>query len=503
MILPIYDFEHHTIQDPIHGAITFGSIEKAIIDHPLFQRLHGLRQNSLLYLIFPAANHTRFDHSLGVMYLADKCFDRILINQRHICEAEHSRETFQEPYRVGEATIEESIRILNHDHYFKLVLRVSALFHDIGHGPLSHLFDNFFPSWEKMQSFFRDPELTHLELRASTIPQDRKGEIIRHEVLSCLIATRVLLDCSSELGHHKLNHDRMIKDVCSIIDDDIQASEQLELPHYKTQYLLHDILSSDIDVDRMDYLLRDSQMCGVNYGLYDPHRILKSMCAYGRTDRGELRVAIRHSGLDALEDFMLSRYQMHSQIYGHKTNCACSAMLEKISDRLKESNWTWYKECESASNLLEVFLGLNDQSFILILLKEDVDCGQGKVKEIAKKLFVDRRLFKRAWEQRYADRGNGGSQNEPKTEWEKIQNLLGDAKIRFAKHCFENKGPKFNYEEDSTIKILKKDPKSRIYKVCEIRDLSTVAKVLPRVEYTYRIYCKAPYLEQVRELLPG
>ena len=177
MILPVYDFERHTIQDSIHGAITLGSLEKTIIDHPLFQRLHGLRQNSLLYLIFPSANHTRFDHSLGVMFLADKFLERILINQLHICESGHNRISLQEPYRVDDFTIKESIANLKEYSYFRLVLRISALFHDIGHGPLSHLFDGFFPSWRELEKFLTEPGFKHLESRAANIPQDEKMKL--------------------------------------------------------------------------------------------------------------------------------------------------------------------------------------------------------------------------------------------------------------------------------------------------------------------------------------
>ena len=320
--------------------------------------------------------------------------------------------------------------------------------------------------------------------------------------MSCLIATRVLLDCSSEFKKFNLKPNYVIKDVCAIIDEKIRPSKQLQLPHYTTHFLLHDILSSDLDVDRMDYLLRDSKMCGVNYGLYDPYRILKSMCAYGRADNGQIRVAIRHSGLDAVEDFMLSRYQMHSQIYGHKTNCACSAMLEKIREKLKASKWNWYKNCQTTTGFLNEFLGLNDQSFIAELLTEKIDNKKGKVKEIATKLFVERKLLKRGWEKRYPDRGDNESLNDPKTEWEHILQLLRDNQIPFAEHTVPNKGPRFIYEEDSPIKVLKKDQKIRIYGVWNIREISTVAKILPKTEYTYRIFCKERYLRKVRELLP-
>jgi len=503
VILRDYDFERHTIQDPIHGAITFGAIEAAVIDHPLFQRLHGLRQNSLLYLVFPAANHTRFDHSLGVMYLADRFLEKLLNNQRHICKAGIYRTSYQDPYRVDDSTIFETIEILHGDNYFRLAIRIAALFHDIGHGPLSHLFDKFFPSWNEIQNFTTEPGYKHIHECFSQIPEDKKNEPIRHETLSCIIATRVLLDCTSALEEFQLDPSKMVKDICAIIDDQLQPSMQLLGKHYKFHPLLHDILSSDIDVDRMDYLLRDSHMCGVNYGLYDPHRILKSMCAYGRTDSQTLRVGVRHSGLGALEDLLLSRYQMHSHIYGHKTNRACGTMLEAIRKRLKESKWKWYGKCHSLSDLLKKFLDLNDHAFVSELRLETIDNGKGKVKEISEKLFIERKLFKRVWERRFrmTDQDKD-STNEAKRQWEEIQKLLKENNIRFTEDSFDNKGPKLNTDQDPAIKVLKKDLKKRHYLVHEIKKLSSVAKFLPRIESTYRIYCKESYLEKARNLLP-
>ena len=180
-----------------------------------------------------------------------------------------------------------------------------------------------------MKTITKEHSFDHIYARLLKFRGSDSLKPIRHEVLSCVIATRVLLDCTPIIQVFGIDPRKMAKDVCAIIDDGIEPSDQLNIPHYKIKSLFHDILSTDVDVDRMDYLLRDSHMCGVNYGLYDPDRILKSMCAYGRTDTKELRIAVRYSGLGALEDLLLSRYQMHAQIYGHKTNRACNAMLGK------------------------------------------------------------------------------------------------------------------------------------------------------------------------------
>jgi HD superfamily phosphohydrolase len=500
MILGKYDFAQHTIQDPIHGAITFGSIEKAIIDHRLFQRLHGLRQNALLHLVFPSANHTRFEHSIGVMWLSSKFLDSIFTNQERICNAGSSRQSPQEPYRVDDSSIRNAMAVMAQDPYYKIILRVAALFHDIGHGPLSHLFDNFFPSYSELADLAQAPEYQHVQSRLSSTVA-KAGELVRHEILSCVIATRVLWDCSEELKKFGLDPKPMILDVCAIIDDKIMSSGNLQVEQYKTQKLFHDILSSDIDVDRMDYLLRDSHMCGVNYGLYDPDRILKSMCTYGRTDTGELRVAIRYSSLGALEDLLLSRYQMHGQIYGHKTNRACFAMLMRIQERLREATWTWYRGCKTLEDLLKRFVVLDDHLFIAELLDDEVDYRAGKVKEIAQKLFVERKLVKRVFEERVArSESDTAKEERVKKRWEEHQARLEKENIWFAKDVFENKGPQI-HGADYPLKVLKKNTQGH-YLVHELKDFTTVVQHLPPVEYTYRIYCKEPHAQKAKSLLP-
>lgn len=495
-----YDFALHTIQDPIHGAILFGRIEKAIIDHSLFQRLHGLRQNSLLYLIFPSANHTRFDHSLGVMHLAGEFFDAILRNQRKICDATSKSRAYHDPYRVDDAEMNVTMDLLGGDQYFKLILRLAALCHDIGHGPLSHLFDRFFPTVTEFKQFKKSK--TYGPLTNCLNGSEKIRDPVRHEVLSCAIASRIIHESSPVLETFGLDENDVISDVCSVIDDRISPSSQLLRPPYKVHKLFHDIVASDIDVDRMDYLVRDSHMCGVNYGLYDPDRILKSMCVYARKDNRELRAGIRSSGLGALEDLLLSRYQMYAQIYGHKTNRACNAMLDRIQERLKKAGWSWYRGCRTLDELLGTFEKLDDRAFINILLTEDVDKGAGKVREIAEKLFLNRRLVKRVFEERVALRGKlSKERRQAETRMRDHQDRLKDSNIWAAPDVFENKGPKIN-TGNSPLKLLKKDPREGHYLVHEIRGLSTVVQFLPERELTFRIYCREHNVKKAKLLLP-
>jgi len=253
----------------------------------------------------------------------------------------------------------------------------------------------------------------------------------------------------------------------------------------------------------MDYLLRDSHMCGVSFGLYDPDRILKSMCMYEHANTRTLRVAVRYSGLGALEDLLLARYQMYAHIYGHKTNRACNAMLERIRERLNLANWGWYKGSKTLEEFFDAFSQFDDRAFIDTLLDDAVDKGAGKIKEIAEKLFLERKLYKRVFEERAVSSELDSARDEAtRRRWMWYQRLLRVNGIRFARDVFEYKGPEVK-RRNYPLKVLRKHPMNGYYMVHELRDFSTVAQYLPQKENTYRIYCKSSHVEKARPLLAG
>lgn len=503
MGLPKYDFAQHTIQDPIHGSIRLGPIERGIIDHSLFQRLHGLRQNSLLYLVFPSANHTRFDHSLGVMWIASQFFDAIIHNQQKICSAGQARKSYQKAYRVDDQKMRQIFNNLDQDPYYRIILRAAALFHDIGHGPFSHLFDKFFPSLNEVKPLLTTPQYKHIYTGLSGIEKTMGPEPISHEIFSCIIATSVLNDIAKTLKVHGIIIDDAVKDICAAIVARVRPSKRSTKHTYNVATLLHDIISSEIDADRMDYLLRDSHMCGVTYGHYDQDRILKSMCAYATLKDHSIRAAIRYSGVGALEDLLIARYQMHAQIYGHKTNRACSTMLDAIRERLKKVQWKWYSESKTIEHLLEKFTRLDDKAFVNILLDEKIDGDVGKVKEIAEKLFIQRKLVKRVFEERVPCTNEDLQNKEEHTQTRVRQYMkrLQKVGIWAREDTFENKGPKIK-SSNYPLKVLRKHYAKGYYEVHEAKEFSTVAHYLPEVEKTYRIYSRESHLRKAKELMP-
>jgi HD superfamily phosphohydrolase len=390
---------------------------------------------------------------------------------------------------------------LSNDNYFKIVLRCAALFHDIGHGPLSHLFDEFFPSLDELEPLIGVVGYEHIRCWATETRVGR-AEPIEHEMLSCIIATRVLVDIGQTLKQYGIEPLEIAQDICAIIDRHVTPSKRSHGLAYNVIPLFHDIISSDIDIDRMDYLLRDSHMCGVNYGVYDPDRILKSMCAYATLHDKAVRAAIRYSGVGALEDLLIARYQMHSQIYGHKTNRACSTMLDAICHKLKEVPWKWFGQCQSLDELIATFGELDDQAFIKMLRSKDIDRGKGKVKEIAEKLFVERKLIKRVFEQKIPCTSENQSEEElVEGRITRHMQNLSQAGIWAKRDTFKNKGPRIK-SSNCPLKVLRKHAIHGYYLVHEVKEFSTVAHYLPEVEKTYRIYTRESAVAKAKSLMP-
>jgi len=215
------------IRDPIYGFIEFNEWERDIINHPVFQRLRRIRQLGLTSMIYPGAMHTRFEHSLGVMHLATKMFDNII-------KKDKNKRLLEDELGYGEGGFERD----------KQLLRLAALLHDVGHAPFSHASEELFPSNPKNNKYFK-----HEDYTVAIIKGPLREAIEKHPINGNY---RIRADEVSDLimGNPKILGKRVFWKV---------------------------IISSQLDADRGDYLLRDSLHCGVKYGIYDVERLLVTL----------------------------------------------------------------------------------------------------------------------------------------------------------------------------------------------------------------------------------
>jgi len=228
------------IRDSLHGNLQLNEFEVKLIDTPQIQRLRRIKQLGFTFLVYPGANHTRFEHSIGTMYLASRL-------------------------AYG----------LNLPDEQRQMLRVCALLHDAGHGPFSHVSEAVL-------------EHSHEELTSKLIMESHISEILSEK------------------------YDP--KEIISIISGEGSLGQ---------------MISGDLDVDRMDYLLRDSYYTGVAYGVIDVERLIHNM-------KLDNNLILKSKGVQAAESMLLARYFMYPSVYQHHTTRIINAMFRRCLKQLFE-----------------------------------------------------------------------------------------------------------------------------------------------------------------------
>lgn len=236
-----------TIKDGIHGHIDIDGVARDLIDTPEVQRLRRIRQLGNTSLVYPSANHTRFEHSLGVYYLANQAIDQLDIKQHN-----------------------------------KKCIRAAAILHDIGHGPFSHN---------------TEPLIKH-HLNKS---HDDVDEILQ----------------TGQVNEVLLQHG-------------IDPSHITELIAGKGRY--GQLISGDLDVDRMDYLARDAHHTGVPYGTIDHEHLIHSLTFDGS------KLVIGEGNKQAAENMLTARTFMNPTVYHHPATRVSETMLLRAAEILITEN---------------------------------------------------------------------------------------------------------------------------------------------------------------------
>lgn len=397
------------INDPVYGFISIDfPILYHLVEHPYFQRLRRITQLGLTNIVYPAANHTRFQHALGATHLMRKAIQILRSKAIDISEKE-----------------EEAAMI-------------AILLHDIGHGPYSHALEN-------------------------SIVQN-----IGHEQISMLLMEDLNRQFEGELDM-----------AISIFKGDYPKS------------FLHQLVSSQLDMDRLDYLKRDSFFTGVSEGVIGSDRIISMLNV---VDGG---LVVEEKGIYSIEKFIVARRLMYWQVYLHKTVLCAEYLLLKVLQRARELAQEGQKVPASQSLLffLKENLELDDFKSNKMVIQEftkldDYDVLAAikswtiypdTVLSLLSESIIGRKLFKTEIQGAAFDSGRVEELRDRFTETYKLPKELSSYFI------FGDSIENLAYTQESErINILRKN--NRVEEISKAADLFTFTSLSDKVEKHFLCY---------------
>ncbi|MCL4552879.1 MAG: HD domain-containing protein [Candidatus Marsarchaeota archaeon] len=258
------------IRDPIHGFIVLNDWEREIVDHWLFQRLRRIRQLGWTDMVYPGASHTRFEHSLGVMHNATRMYKRI-VNARS--------EFLESVFSYNKSGLDRD----------KVLVRIAALLHDVGHAPFSHAAEELM------------------------LENPNTGRRYKHEDYSSAAIVRFMGDVIENHPWNTRNYGITAKEVADFLAGDSRHARRL---------FWRELISSQLDADRADYLLRDSHHIGVAYGHFDLDRVIHTLSVAVDPETEAPKIGVESGGKHAAEGLILARYMMFTQVYFQHTRRA-------------------------------------------------------------------------------------------------------------------------------------------------------------------------------------
>jgi len=276
-----------SFKDPVHGYSDVCSRVAAVVDTWFVQRLRWIRQTAQAYLVYHGMEHSRFNHSLGAAHLAREVLASIVGNTRLY-------------YRGSGGDVASALEDSAE------VFQLAALVHDLGHLPFSH----------SSEVGILDARLIYRVEGFDAIPS-------RHEEYTYSLLPHVAAE-AEEAGIEPVFTSSTLTDLEYILRGGPSPFHG-PASAWCVSNILHRLVASGLDVDRMDYLLRDSIYAGVRYGIYDVDRLIRVLLATplilqeGVVDeRHACNIAVLDKGVSILETFLLARFYMFSEVYLHR-----------------------------------------------------------------------------------------------------------------------------------------------------------------------------------------
>lgn len=293
------------IRDPVHGSIELLESEVAILDSRPYQRLRAIKQLGFSEFSFPGATHNRFLHSIGVCHLAGVAFESIF---KHY------------PFKSSDF-----------ERRMKQTVRLAALLHDIGHGPLSHTTEEVMPALEDLHVEVYKRRRRDLKF---DLPHENLQRRANHEDYTIKFIT------DSSLTDVLRNNFREIQPlhIACLIDKTLECPDDFFVHDgFDFRTILSQIVSSEMDVDRLDYLERDAYFCGTSYGRIERDWLIQNM-AYHNCEQ-HLHLSLNRRALYTFDDFLLARHHMYLMVYFHHKGIIYEELLYRYltSDTCKFS----------------------------------------------------------------------------------------------------------------------------------------------------------------------
>ncbi len=344
------------IRDPIHGSIALTPIEVKVCDSLEYQRLRAIKQLGFAEFSFPGATHNRFLHSVGVSHLAGVAFDTIFRN-----------------YPFKDFKTKDSLR---------QCVKLAALLHDIGHGPLSHTTEVVMP------------QLSELNIKIFNLQKRNQDRKANHEDYTIAFVTESeIANIIKAYGEFEPEH------VAALVDSEIIAGDDFfVIDGVDFRPILSQLVSSELDVDRMDYLLRDAYFCGTNYGNIELSWLIANLTYTQVKDK--LHLAINRRALYTFDDFLLSRHHMHLMVYFHHKAIIYEEMLTRYLDSpdctfklpaildkyIKCTDYSLYEHLNEAQNKSIWAKRIANREPYKVLYETHSDDGSEKIEQIKKTL---------------------------------------------------------------------------------------------------------------------